>query len=107
MRATEVVWLLVLFDLPSVTESEKRGLTTYRKRLLQLGFTRLQWSVYARAYPRERACEPDRAKLLSLVPSRGRVRCIVVTDLQFEHMACVDGKLHVAPEAPLGEAVVL
>jgi CRISPR-associated protein Cas2 len=107
MREGDIVWLLALFDLPAVSPQERRAHTSFRNRLLRLGFTRLQWSVYARAYPRERATETDRNAILATAPSGGRVRLLVVTDMQFGRMICVDGGQRCQPEKQLGQIVVL
>ena len=107
MKECEVVWLLVLFDLPAVTTTEKRSHVRYRNRLLRLGFTRLQWSVYARSYPTQRATEPDVKLATQAVPKGGRVRALYVTDLQFGRMVCVDGFERRAPEEPPEQVLVL
>lgn len=41
-------WRVIIFDIP---ENKKKSRDALRKKLLQLGFTRLQDSVYASAYP--------------------------------------------------------
>lgn len=99
--------MFVLFDLPAVTRPQKRDHAKFRGELLRLGFLRIQWSVYARAYARERASDPDRRAILRAVPPDGRVRCLSVTDLQFERMVCVDGRTRVAPEDPIRQLVLL
>ena len=107
MNGSEIVWLLVMFDLPTVTDAERKAHTKFRNYLLRLGLTRLQWSVYARAYPRDRAAESDRNAVIQAVPLGGRVRCLAVTDLQFEHMICVDGARRCTPENRLEQIVLL
>ncbi len=100
------MWLFVLFDLPNVTHEEKRAHTRFRNHLLRLGFTRLQWSVYARAYLREKATGSDRTGIERATPRGGRLRLLVVTDMQFERMVCIDGEGRHAPERRLGQIVV-
>lgn len=41
-------WRLIIFDIP---ENKKRAREAFRKKLLQLGFIRLQDSVFVSAYP--------------------------------------------------------
>ena len=107
MREGDFVWLLVMFDLPNVTDGEKRAHTVFRNGLLRRGFTRLQWSVYARGYASEKACVPDRGALEVAVPPGGRVRMLVVTDLQFGRMVCVDGGRRREPEKKLEQIVMI
>lgn len=111
MRLRDVVWVLVLYDLPAVTGGEKRAFLQYRNLLYRRGFQRLQWSVYARPYPDQAASQADVEHLLGRVPGGGRVRVLVVTDLQFEKMRVMDGGGAPAhrrkPERPLGQLVLL
>lgn len=111
MRLQDVVWVLVMYDLPSVTTEEKRALLKYRNRLFRLGFQRLQWSVYARPYPKQEAAAVDLEQAMRGVPPGGRVRAITVTDLQFERMRVMDGggepKHRREPERSFGQLVLL
>ena len=43
-----VMWVLVLFDLPTETKKDKKAYATFRKRLQQDGFTMFQFSIYVR-----------------------------------------------------------
>ena len=103
----DLVWLLVLFDLPAVSVAEKRAHTRFRHRLLALGFCRLQWSVYARAYRREKASGSDRVAVERAVPRAGRVRLLIVTELQFERMVCIDGDRRHEPEKRIEQVIII
>lgn len=46
--AYAIMWLVVMFDLPVGTKAEMRRATAFRNSLLELGFTRKQFSVYLR-----------------------------------------------------------
>lgn len=107
MNGLEIMWLLAVFDLPAKTTAEKKAHTRFRNWLLRLGFMRLQYSVYARSYSRDRAADPDRIAITRAVPRGGRVRILGVTDLQFERMICVDGSRRLAPENRLEQVVLL
>lgn len=100
------MWTLVFFDIPAGTDVEKRAHVRFRNLLLRLGHTRLQWSVYARAYPRQAASESDRDRILESIPRGGRVRILVVTDLQFERMVCADENRRRSPERRLDQVHV-
>ena len=45
------VWLLVMFDLPVQTKAQQRAANQFRNLLLDLGCSRVQFSVYARYFP--------------------------------------------------------
>jgi CRISPR-associated protein Cas2 len=102
----DIMWLLVLFDAPASSVEEKKAHTRFRNYLLRLGFTRLQWSCYARAYTHEKANEGDRAAIEKATPRGARVRLLTVTDMQFERMTCIDGGRRVQPERKIDRIVV-
>ena len=105
------MWLIVLYDLPSVTPEERDAFLKYRNLLYRRGFQRLQWSVYARPYPKEEVAAPDLEALSVRVPKGGRVRVLTVTDLQFGRMRVMDGggekKHRRKPERSFGQLVLL
>lgn len=43
-----VMWVLVLFDLPTETKKEKKAYVDFRKNLQRDGFTMFQFSIYVR-----------------------------------------------------------
>ena len=43
-----VMWLLVLFDLPTETKKDIKEYVKFRKRLIEDGFTMFQFSIYVR-----------------------------------------------------------
>ena len=43
-----VMWILVLFDLPTETKKDKKAYTDFRKNLQKDGFTMFQFSIYVR-----------------------------------------------------------
>ncbi|MDE7469345.1 MAG: CRISPR-associated endonuclease Cas2, partial [Desulfovibrionaceae bacterium] len=43
-----IMWILVMFDLPTVTREEQKRATEFRNSLLELGFQMMQYSVYIR-----------------------------------------------------------
>ena len=43
-----VMWLLVLFDLPTETKRDRKASADFRKKLIRDGFTMFQFSIYVR-----------------------------------------------------------
>ncbi|MDO5024898.1 MAG: CRISPR-associated endonuclease Cas2 [Trueperella sp.] len=77
------MWCLVMFDLPTQTAEQRRAYTGFRNLLLDCGFVRTQYSVYAKYSPAgvltQRAVNLIRAG----VPPQGEVRLMHVTDIQW------------------------
>ena len=43
-----LMWMMVLFDLPTLTKKERRAASGFRNYLLDQGFEMAQYSVYMR-----------------------------------------------------------
>ena len=43
-----IMWILVLFDLPTETKKDKKAYIDFRKNLQKDGFTMFQFSIYVR-----------------------------------------------------------
>ncbi|MCZ7613387.1 MAG: CRISPR-associated endonuclease Cas2 [Ignavibacteriaceae bacterium] len=53
MRLNEyrIMWILVLFDLPTENEKDRKAYTRFRKELMRDGFSMFQFSIYLRHCP--------------------------------------------------------
>ena len=91
-------WIMVMFDLPVLTDQERRVATRFRKELLDTGYLMIQFSVYARYIPSEEAAEAHRKTIRSAIPPLGQVRLMAVTDHQFGKMEVFYGKKPQEPE---------
>ncbi len=94
------MWLFAMFDLPVKTKQDRRDYTRFRTALLRDGFSRLQYSVYARYCPSEEASEVHRRYLEGMPPPDGQVRLLAVTDRQFGKMDIFFGKTRKKTEEP-------
>ena len=46
-----IMWVLVLFDLPTETKAERKQYSLFRKKLIKDGFAMFQFSIYVRNCP--------------------------------------------------------
>ncbi len=92
------MWVLAMFDLPVDTKKARRNYALFRKLLLKDGFTRMQFSVYARYCASEESAAVHAGRVERNVPPDGEVRLITITDKQFERMRVFWGKLRKPPE---------
>jgi CRISPR-associated protein Cas2 len=106
MNALRLMWLFVMFDLPTTTRSERRRYVAFRKGLQRRAFSMLQFSVYARCYPNEDAARRMRLQIRDLVPRRGKVRLLSVTDHQFGKMDSFFGSQVQDVEQPLDQLLL-
>ncbi|MBJ6368266.1 CRISPR-associated endonuclease Cas2 [Snuella sedimenti] len=92
------MWVLVFFDLPTETLTERKVATRFRKQLLDDGFTMFQFSIYMRfCASRENAAVHIKRTKMNL-PKKGKVCIMQITDKQFGMMELFYGKKEVAPK---------
>ena len=77
------MWSLVMFDLPVQTKAERRRATKFRELLLDLGYQRMQFSVYARFSPSVSSVLPAIGTITVNLPGGGEVRILSITDHQW------------------------
>lgn len=77
------MWAIVMFDLPVKTKAQRREATQYRNQLKDLGFQRVQYSVYARYSVTAAASVRLAATLSTYLPGGGEVRIVRITDRQW------------------------
>ena len=90
--------IIVFFDLPVQTKSQRREATRFRSFLLKDGYHMLQYSVYARVCNGLDAVEKHRARLKERLPKNGAVRMLVITEKQYESIEILLGGLTPADE---------
>ena len=94
------MWVIVLFDLPTNTQEEKRNHARFRESIRGEGFTMLQYSVYARSCPSEENAQVHCTRVQQLLPPKGEVRILLLTDKQFGRMKIFVGRMKKDPEDP-------
>ncbi len=83
--------LLVFFDLPVVTKSERRAYAQFRRFLLDDGYDMVQFSVYVRLINGLDGVNKHLARLTTQLPPEGAVRAMVVTEKQFSGIKLLVG----------------
>lgn len=91
--------LLVMFDLPVTGFEERRSAARFRQFLLKDGYHMMQFSIYVRVCNGADDVEKHIRRLYDNVPDNGSVRCLTVTEKQFEAMHLVTGELTVAEQS--------
>ncbi len=89
---------MVMFDLPVVESEERHDYARFRTRLMGEGFAMLQYSIYGRWCPSEEAAQAYRRKIRDLLPPKGEVRVLSVTDRQFGKMEVFYARSRERPE---------
>ena len=83
--------IIVFFDLPVVKKCERKSYSQFRRFLLNDGYDMLQYSVYSRLCNGTDMTNKHLKRIESVLPEKGSVRCLVVTEKQFEEMKFLVG----------------
>lgn len=101
LNAYRIMWLFVLFDLPTNTKKEKKAATRFRKELLKDGFTMMQYSVYTRHCASKESADVHIKRIQNSLPDAGQVSIAQITDKQYGNIINYWGvKSDPLPEQP-------
>ncbi len=84
------MFLLVLFDLPTKTDAQKKAYRKLSKGMSYAGFQRLQYSVYTRVCPSQQAADRHTKCIMDLAPAQCHINILRVTDKQMGAMVSID-----------------
>lgn len=98
ISAYRVMWVLVLFDLPTETKKDRKAAAEFRKLLQKDGFTMFQFSIYVRHCASAENAEVHIKRVKSFLPEYGHVGIICITDKQFGDIELFYGK---KPKPPI------
>jgi CRISPR-associated protein Cas2 len=103
MRLNEyrILWVLVFFDLPTETKKERSIASKFRKEILRDGFAMFQFSIYLRHCSSRENADVHINRVKRLLPEKGHIGIMTVTDKQFGMMELFYGKKEKAvPDTP-------
>lgn len=83
--------MLVFFDLPTLTNEDKRNYRQFRKMLIKNGFIMLQESVYCKMLTSPSVENSMKNMLHKNKPPVGLVQSLVVTEKQYSKMEFIIG----------------
>jgi len=97
MTATQLsgyrlMWIFVMFDLPVETTEQARAATKFREFLLDQGFEKSQFSVYARFCNGKEQFETYMRRIEASLPERGDIHVLTFTDRQYENIVRFSGQ---------------
>ena len=87
-----IMWVLVLFDLPTETKKDRKAASEFRKKLLKDGFTMFQFSIYVRHCASQENADVHIKRVKSSLPEYGQVGIFCITDKQFGNIEIFYGK---------------
>lgn len=101
-----ILWVLVFFDLPTETKQERKVYAKFRKDILADGFTMFQFSIYVRHCSSRENANVHLARVKRLLPEKGHIGILTITDKQFGDMEIFYGKKE-TPKGPVPQQLEL
>ena len=92
LNAYRIMWVLVFFDLPTETKTDRKNYTKFRKRIMDDGFQMFQFSMYIRHCSSRENSEVHIKRVKIILPAKGHIGIMCVTDKQFGMMEIFRGK---------------
>lgn len=83
--------VIVMFDLPVVTASERREYTRFRKYLIKNGYLMLQESIYCKLAQNTTAADGLIQNIRKNKPQEGLVQVLKITEKQYAKMEYIIG----------------
>lgn len=87
-----IMWVMVFFDLPTETKKDRKVYSTFRKKLLNDGFTMFQFSIYLRHCASRENADVHIKRVKQMLPEAGHIGILCITDKQFGKMEIFYGK---------------
>lgn len=87
-----IMWIFVLFDLPTETKKDRKNYTLFRKNLERDGFTMFQFSIYTRHCASRENAQVHIRRVKNFLPPHGHVCILQLTDKQFGMIELFIGK---------------
>jgi CRISPR-associated protein Cas2 len=86
LNAYRIMWVFVLFDLPTETATERKIAALFRKHLIKDGFAMFNYSVYIRHCVSSENATVHKKRVKAKLPEKGNITILQVTDKQFGDM---------------------
>ena len=83
--------ILIFFDLPVVKREDRKEYQSFRKFLLNNGYTMIQYSVYSRICNGMDGVNKHVSRLKKNLPSKRSVRYLQITEKQYNQMKFLVG----------------
>ena len=99
LNAYHIMWLFVMFDMPTATAPQRKRYARFRKNLKKSGFSMLQYSVYVRHCASGEAAQTYTDRVRRMLEPEGKVSILSITDKQFGNMINYWGRSTTEPLA--------
>jgi len=95
MSAFRIMWIVVMFDLPTQNKKDRKRYRWLSQYLEKETYVRLQYSVYAKVFSSVESANNGKKRFKEFLKTnikKGNVRFLMFTDSQFAKMEVVIGE---------------
>ena len=100
LNAYRILWVLVLFDLPTETKAQRKIYANFRKNILKDGFQMFQFSIYMRHCSSRENADVHVNRVKKILPEKGHIGIMCITDKQLGMMEIYYGHSPATPTPP-------
>lgn len=98
--------LIVMFDLPVITDKERKIATNFRNFLLDDGYIMMQFSVYSRICKNNDDLQKHINRLKIHSPKNGNIRMLQITEKQYSNIIMFAGSKEVEEDISIDSLLV-
>ena len=91
LNAYRIMWVIVMYDLPTETATERKRAAKFRKDILADGFQMFQFSMYLRHSASRENADVHVKRVKKILPNKGHIGILCITDKQFGMMEIFRG----------------
>lgn len=95
MSAFRIMWLMLMFDLPTQTKKQKKRYHWFHKELEVEGYMMIQYSVYGKIFSSVESANLGKKRIKDFITKNvknGNIRILMFTDRQFASMDIIIGE---------------
>lgn len=92
LNAYRIMWVFVFYDLPTESPRERKVAADFRKKIMADGFAMFQFSLYLRHSASMENAQVHVARVKKILPEKGKVGIMTITDKQFGMMEIYHGQ---------------
>lgn len=95
MSSFRIMWLMIMFDLPTKSKKDKKSYHWFHNELEKEGYGMIQYSIYAKVFATVESAFLGRKRIKKFIKTNvkhGNIRIIMFTDKQFASMEVIIGE---------------
>lgn len=90
MKTNNFVRMILMFDLPSITNKEKKIYRKFVKELIENGFIRIQYSIYSKLCINHDSVNTMAKRVKQFAPDDGNIRYLIITEKQYTNIVNIN-----------------